>query len=1216
MIERIKTMNSNRYKTKFRKTKLSERAEAMPAAIVTAIISSMLLLGIAGIVSIVVQSKSDSQASVSLATVASNIDVSLRTDVTQAKYISAAAKLKQPASRLLTPTDVLLSGANMHAPQANGECKVIRWSINGTTASRDLTVYKSSLKDGSFVKCDETSPVLAKRTKVFAQNVNVKTPFKFHNQVGREIVFTIENKALNEVNAKLDAQLKAKGVQKLNDADFNELNKMMGTDSYTPGFVDACVMNAAKVNGKCPEAEADTVAAAWNSLKIAKVSVNFEILNQTGEVVKRDVEQNSSVPLYADAAEAEAAVADSSAENRPIAPVVALSTANVVLGTDYTINWTAGGACPVNMVKTYKVYENNLLINTSVGLNFTKKYTNSATQFLNYVIQIDCTRGALIVNSDTSNVATAKVIPAVPALVINTQPVATNAVLNSALVSTATCLYGTSPRYNIIQTVTTWGAAGTTVSNVTMVNRSINNGFTVVEGARYQYKVEAWCISAYDKSALTNASTSPFTTLITRPSTPTFTTPAANAVNVATNATVAWNAVACATGTAVKYYSYKDTNAGGAITPSVIYNWTSNLNFVSNNTEGNTVGYGIQARCEGSAVGVNSAASASSNRKYTTVINVPAIGSPVFISPAKGAANIATNATVTWRAATCAPATTTQYYTTKNIDKNVSITPQVLKNWTIGTTIATNNTEGNTVGYTVAARCAGPNANSVSSATDTLKYTTIITAPAGPVFTAPADGATKIATNVTVTWSAVTCATGTTLQYFTTKNINAGVGIVAQVINNWTAGTSFVSNNTEGNTVGYTVAARCVGPNSTSAVSATDTVKYTTIINAPNNVAFIAPTPAAGATKVPTNATLAWSSVTCATGTTAKYYSYKDMADGVVISRIVIDDWTTDRSYVTTNAASQGSTVRYAVAARCEGPNVSSASTPTVTRQYTTDVDAPGGSWAWHNNYSTVLWNPPSAGCAGGATIRYRVHQTKADNNAVNAYGAWTTGSSDVLPTYNTGGYPQWAVVETKCVGPNAESIIDSGNMVKWVKHFDVAFSAGQQWRRINVWASCPYATSVKDFHLYVAANGWWGARGVYGGIYTDEGAWIADAQAGGGGNSGWIAMNQTVNQKWNAAARSGTTHHWGYWGNAGWGSDYSTGVWGANMSGTYWNASGWGNWAYWWAGSCSSPYMTVYAKNGVWTGGQIRNAGNPGAYHNNYPSGAYLTTAGVNAIR
>jgi hypothetical protein len=892
------------------------------------------------------------------------------------------------------------------------------------------------------------------------------------------------------------------------------------------------------------------------------------------------------------------------------------------VATNATVSWSVAVCAPSTTVQYYTTKNMNAgaAITAQVIDNWTAGNTlatsNTQGNRVGYTVAARCvgpnaTSG--VSATDTLTYTTAINAPATP---LFTSPaegatnVATNATVSWGVV---TCATGTTVQYYTTKNIN----AGVAITPVVIDNWTAGNTLATsnTQGNTVGYTVAARCVGPNSTSGSSATDTLTYRTVINAPAAPSFTRPLDGETDHAVNVTVSWSVAVCGASTTVQYYTTKNMNNGVAITPIVIDNWTVGNTLATANTEGNKVGYTVQARC----VGPNATSSSSpvESMTYTTRVTAPAM--PTFTAPADAATWITTSTTLTWNAVTCGTGMTPEYYLTKNMNAGViDTTPTVMENWTADiTSRAVSNTQGNKVGYTLQARCAGPNAVSPSSATEAITYTTRILAPAAPAFTAPAEGATNVATNATVTWSVVTCPTATTVKYYTTKNMNAGViDTTPTVIDNWTAGNSLVSNNTQGNLVGYTVAARCDGPNADSAATATDTLTYTTEIDAPNAVTWISPTPAEDATRIPTNATIAWSSVTCATGTTAKYYSFKDMNAGAVISRIVMDNWTADTSYVTNNSASQGSTVRYNVAARCDGPNADSAGTSIISRQYTTDVDAPGGAWSWNNSYSTVLWNAPSVGCAGGATIQYRVVQTKADNNPLSAYGAWTTGSQNVLPTYNTGGYPQWAMVQTKCVGPNAESGVSTGNTTKWVKLFDISFSASQQWRRVNVWGSCPYATTVDSFHLFVAADGWGGARGVYGGISTDEGAWIADAQAGGGGNTGWIAMARTVNTQWNAAAQSGTTHNWGYWGAGGWGSNYSYGTWGANISGTYWNASGWGNWAYWWTASCETPYMVMYDKGSQWTGGGIRNMGDPGTRHNSWLQRGSLKQAGVDAIQ
>lgn len=295
----------------------SESGEAMPAAIITAIVSSILLLGITVVMSVVLQSRSDQKNDTELVTNASNIDISLRSDITQATYITASANLVQPTSRLLQADDISLNGMVLHIPVSTGECKVVSWSVDGTEASRSISIYAGTLNQGSSSeRCDETSEVSAQRTKDFADLFLLQTPFTFNNHVGRKVDFTLDGPTLARVNDELDNGLKRNDTNRLSDAEFNELNKLLSANSLVAGFADsdACVMNAEKVakvdgsgnsvtdsNGnpvlECPPAETATVAAAWNSTAIAKANVVFDLMGDSGAVLHREVEQSSSIPL-------------------------------------------------------------------------------------------------------------------------------------------------------------------------------------------------------------------------------------------------------------------------------------------------------------------------------------------------------------------------------------------------------------------------------------------------------------------------------------------------------------------------------------------------------------------------------------------------------------------------------------------------------------------------------------------------------------------------------------------------------------------------------------------------------------------------------------------------------------------------------------------------------------------------------------------------------
>lgn len=1195
---------------KFRAVKNSEAAELMPAAIITSIVSSILLLGIAGSMSLVLRDKASSEKNVNLTSIASNIDISLRSDITKASTITALTKLKQPSGRLLTPADVFISGVSLHIPESEGRCKVVNWSLYGSKATREMAIYSGFSMTGATAKCDISSTIEASRTKTFATNTISSAPFRVNNQVGRELAFTLSNEALVLANTALDTQLIAKEVTTLDVEDFNELNKLLNSSSFQVAFADpdACPMNVSKITSAglmvCPAAETDTIAAAWNSTKVAKVGVSLELSDAGGEKIARDIVQNSSVPLYSTGIEARAAVASSNLSNRPAAPVITLPNPVVTLGANFTINWTAGGNCLADMARTYKLYENDVLVSTQTSPNFIKANTFDATQNLTYTVQTECMRGALIVVSDMSAPVIARVPPVAPvSLTIVQQPSSSNAALNSPLAATAVCLYGTNARYSVIQSASSWGTAGTILTDRSSVSLAINEGFTVVQGASYQYRVEAWCENETDRSAAIARTTNNFSTLISAPSgTPAFASPANNSTNVSATSPITWSAVSCAVGTTPQYHVTKNINAGVSITPQVVSNWTSSLNVTSSNSQGSMVGYVVKSRCAGTAV--TSAESSSSNVSYTTVIDKP-VTAPVFTFPANNAVGVTASATLTWFAVSCPVDTVPAYYVVKNINGNLPISPQVVANWISGTSVNVNNSEGNTGGYDVEARCVGANASSVSTVAEKVKFTTLVTSPSAPVFTSPANNAVGMASNVTVSWTSVACGVGSTPKYYVTKNINDGVAITPQVISDWSSSNTTTSISNQGSTVGYTVAARCDAVNASSNVSSTSSVTFTTGVSAPSAPVF-STSPANNAVGIATSAFISWGAVSCPTGTSVRYYSTKDIDANMAITPVVMANWTTSTSFTSNNK--QGYTVGYTVEARCVGANATSPSSSVSRLQYTTLVTIPSNVTASNNGAGLVTWG--AVICSPDAVAEYRVRQTKSDNTVVDSYSGWVTGTSASLPTTNTSGYPQWATVQARCNGVNAASAtIESANTTKWVKQFIVPFTTSMGWNRINFNGSCPVGSTVNPFYIYAGSDTWSGGTYNYN-MLTDEGYSIPARKPAsgknGGTNTGWLQINLTQNTQWiNTTANWGTTE-------SGLGSRLTGNV----MEGTYWNAGVWTNYGYYWYGSCSTPFMTVGVKDYYrTTEGDIRSFGDPFTRYNAASSSSTLTTAGTNSI-
>lgn len=283
---------------KFRKNKLTERGEAMPAAIITAALTSFMLLVMASILSLIVQEKVQAEAAVNLTAIASNIEASFSSDVEDATNIEAEPELSQPTERLLEKGDVSVTSVSLHIPEATGECKVVLWRLDEEDNSihRGLTIHEKTKRVEELDTCDEESPVIAERVKSFGSEIDITDPLAFDNKVGRDLVFSITPEALETVNIQLEAQLMEKGVDRLSDEELDVLSDNMEPGSFVAihAAPDACVMNSPKEVWEdensdgatqdselhCESPESENVAKAWESTLIAEPSFDFSMVNK------------------------------------------------------------------------------------------------------------------------------------------------------------------------------------------------------------------------------------------------------------------------------------------------------------------------------------------------------------------------------------------------------------------------------------------------------------------------------------------------------------------------------------------------------------------------------------------------------------------------------------------------------------------------------------------------------------------------------------------------------------------------------------------------------------------------------------------------------------------------------------------------------------------------------------------------------------------------
>ncbi len=324
----------------------------------------------------------------------------------------------------------------------------------------------------------------------------------------------------------------------------------------------------------------------------------------------------------------------------------------------------------------------------------------------------------------------------------------------------------------------------------------------------------------------------------TPPAAPVLATPANGATGIATNPTLTWNASSGAT----SYRLQVSTDAGFATTVVDQSNITTTSYAVSNLATNTTYYWHVNATNSGGTSAYSTAWS------FTTV--QPAPGAPVLATPANGATGIATNPTLTWNASSGATSyrvqvSTSSAFTTTVVDQSNITT----------TSYAVSSLSTNTIYYW---HVNATNSGGTSAYSTAWSFTTVPPQPpVAPVLATPANGATGIATNPTLTWNASTGATSYRVQVSTSSAFTTTVVDQSNITTTTYAVSSLATNTT------YYWHVNATNSGGTSAYSTA--WSFTTVAPPPPPAVPVLATPSDGATGIATNPTLTWNASTGAT---------------------------------------------------------------------------------------------------------------------------------------------------------------------------------------------------------------------------------------------------------------------------------------------------------------------------------------------------------------
>lgn len=158
------------------RTNVNEKGEALPAAIIGALVSSIVLLGVGIAMSFLIVSQHNEEKDTAVATDASSVATAFKSDLDSAATVAP----------------VSVSKTVLHISEGAGECRLVTWEIMNNAIYRTLSIYSAASIVNGEVLCNTGSgTIVSEKKRTVAENLGSPSEgFRYYNKVGREILPT------------------------------------------------------------------------------------------------------------------------------------------------------------------------------------------------------------------------------------------------------------------------------------------------------------------------------------------------------------------------------------------------------------------------------------------------------------------------------------------------------------------------------------------------------------------------------------------------------------------------------------------------------------------------------------------------------------------------------------------------------------------------------------------------------------------------------------------------------------------------------------------------------------------------------------------------------------------------------------------------------------------------------------------------------------------
>jgi hypothetical protein len=398
----------------------------------------------------------------------------------------------------------------------------------------------------------------------------------------------------------------------------------------------------------------------------------------------------------------------------------------------------------------------------------------------------------------------------------------------------AVLIWSTAPgaaSYNV--QVSTVSDFSTTVVNQTGITTTTYTAAGLLLNTQYYWKVQA--VNITGSSPFSGVWTFTTSSIPLVPPVPVLISPADSSLNIALRPTLTWSASSGATRYRLlisKSVTFADTVVNDT---NVV---TTSFTIVDSLIKGTSYYWKVKA--------YNAADSSifSTQFMFTTLEDIPAV--PALLSPEDGGNIYETNA-LTWQPAARARSYNLQISTASDFSNVVFIQSGIT-----ATTFALSGPFSSSEYYW---RVSATNARGTSAYSVSRRFITGPTVPAAPMLLSPAQGATGVSQNVTLSWNLSTNADYYAVQVATNSTFTNKVVDVSDIYT-----TTYTVSGLAANTMYYW---RVRALNGMGASSYSTIRSFTTVAGVP--VAPVLNTPADNATNIPTSTNITWYTVSGAT---------------------------------------------------------------------------------------------------------------------------------------------------------------------------------------------------------------------------------------------------------------------------------------------------------------------------------------------------------------